>query len=201
MTDRPLPQQALARDLAALLHRLRLSAADPWLRGFWAVLGAQWTDIDVLRMEKFLLLVRRVFAAQLAWAAAGGSYDAKRVEVVVGVMRDWCFDAECDLRRVPVGLRLHVLDLWVDELEREGVLTEEGGVAAGAEALVAEMKTMVDALRACPVKPVRERARESFEDERLPWVEKEKEDEDEEMNGQKGAGSDDDSDGWGGIDD
>ncbi|KFA80305.1 hypothetical protein S40288_05903 [Stachybotrys chartarum IBT 40288] len=194
MTDRPLPQQALARDLAALVHRLRPACVDAWLRGFWAVMALQWTDIDVLRMEKFLLLVRRVFAAHVRWAA-DQQYDAARVDLLLAVLADGCFEPAGDLRRVPVGVRLHVLDLWVDELDREGALAEPR-----ARPLLDGLRRLVDALRTCPVKSVRERARDSLEDERLPWVEKtaESEGEDLDVDG-KDASGDDGS--WDGIDD
>ncbi|KAH7310540.1 nucleolar protein NOP52 variant [Stachybotrys elegans] len=180
MTDRPLPQQALARELANLVHELPAATAVPWMRGFWGIMSLQWTDIDVLRMEKFLLLVRRSLAAQLRWAAdhAGAAPD------VLAVLRDWCFDAECDLRKVPVGLRLHALDIWVDELEREKLLGEDKG-------LVRPLGDMVEALRTCPVPTVRERARDSYEDERLPWVAKEEGEE----------GKDEDEGSWDGFED
>ncbi|KAM5354505.1 hypothetical protein ACJ41O_001152 [Fusarium nematophilum] len=183
MTDRPLPQQRLASDLANLLFRLQPSCAIPWLRGFWAVLGAQWTDIDVLRLEKFLLLVRRVFAAHVRLARERGWKDGD-VEAIAGVLEEYPFDKEGDLRKAPVGIRLHALDVWVDELEREKALGDPE-----AEGFVRAVGELVLALKRCPVKPVRERAADSYEDERLPWVQ---------------AGSDDemeDDEEWGGIED
>lgn len=190
MTDRPLPQQRLASDLAdLLLSSVRPSCAIPWLMGFWTVVCAQWTDIDVLRLEKFLLLVRRVFAAHVRWARRQG-FASDDVQVLLEeVMAAWPFEKEGDLRKVPVGVRLHVLDLWVDELEREGALAED----EGAKAFVASIGAMVEELRRCPVKSVRERAAESYQDDRLPWVEKAAEDDDD--------NDDDDDEGWGGIED
>ncbi|KAI9148083.1 Ribosomal RNA-processing protein [Paramyrothecium foliicola] len=200
MTDRPKPQQALANDLAELLFRLPAKSTTParnvipWLQAFWTVLSMQWTDIDVLRMDKFLLLVRRVFAAQIRWAAQQG-FKGEGVDALVrDVLAPWCFDAECDLRRVPVGLRLHVLDLWVDELEREGALKADD---EHAQRFLREVGDLVEVLRTCPVKPARERARDTYDDERLPWgTRKADEDEDEEL---EDASGDDDE--WGGIDD
>ncbi|EEU36465.1 uncharacterized protein NECHADRAFT_42501 [Fusarium vanettenii 77-13-4] len=182
MTDRPIPQQRLAADLANLLFTLKPTCAIPWLRGFWVVVGAGWTDIDVLRLEKFLLLVRRVFAAHVRLARERGWKDGD-VEAIVGVLAEYPFDVEGDLRKSPVGIRLHALDIWVDELEREQALKDEA--AAGFVKAVGEL---VQALKRCPVKPVRERAGDSYEDERLPWAE---------------AGSDreEDDEEWGGFDD
>ncbi len=191
MTDRPKPQQALAADLASLLFSLRSRCAGPWLSGFWHVLAAQWTSIEALRLDKFLLLVRRVFAAMVRYAVDQGSEGAA---VVLDVCREHVFDGEggsSGLGVLPLGLRLHVLDLWVDELDKAGALADEK-----QQALVKAMGDMVEALTRNGTRVVRERAKESYEDERLPWGTKpESMDEDEDED------EDDDEDGWGGIDD
>ncbi|KAJ4127103.1 hypothetical protein NW768_008728 [Fusarium equiseti] len=183
MTDRPLPQQRLATDLGNLLFTLKPVCAIPWLRAFWTVLGQQWTDIDVLRLEKFLLLVRRVFASHVRFVRERGWMDGD-VEAIVGVLAEFPFDKEGDLRKNPLGIRLHALDIWVDELEREQALEQPEG-----DAFVKSLGDVVIALKRCPIKPVRERASDSYEDERLPWV-------------QAGSGDEEeDDDEWGGIDD
>lgn len=179
MTDRPKPQQQLANDLSALLFLLPDPApAKEWLRAFWHVLGVQWTSIEALRLDKFLLLVRRVFAAQLRYAK---QHDYKD-DVILDVLKEFCFDGEggsSGLGVLPLGLRLHIMDLWVDELEREEILEDED-----AKEFLAEIGKLVDALRTSPVKGVRERARDTYEDERLPFGEHEDGDDEE----------------WGGID-
>lgn len=186
MTDRPKPQQQLANDLSSLLFLLPDPApAKEWLRAFWHVLGVQWTSIEALRLDKFLLLVRRVFAAQLRYAK---QHDYKD-DVVLDVLREFCFDGEggpSGLGVLPLGLRLHIMDLWVDELEREEILEDDY-----AKEFLADIGKMVNALRTSPVKGVRERARDTYEDERLPFAEKEG-NEDEQQDG--------DDEEWGGID-
>ncbi|ETS06804.1 nucleolar protein NOP52 variant [Trichoderma reesei RUT C-30] len=181
MTDRPRPQQALASDLANLVHDLQDACVETWLAAFWSVLGTQWPHIEALRLDKFLLLVRRVFAAQVRVVKQRGYKGGDDVvEGVKRVLAGWCFDKE-DEQRVALGLRLHVLDVWVDELEREGALGDDD---EDARAFVEFVGGLVEGLKRCPVKSVRQRAGESHDDERLPWVEKkegeEDEDEDEE---------------------
>ncbi|KAL5614480.1 hypothetical protein BROUX41_004585 [Berkeleyomyces rouxiae] len=184
MCDRPIPQQTLCAELGGLISALDRAAVAPWLGAFWAVMAQNWnTEIDVLRMEKFLLLVRRVVAGALRRLRADGFADDTR-DAVLGALRDGPLDAEGDLDRVPVGLRLHVLDLWVDELEREGYLAQDEEVVdkkgnkkqkpkkqavREAEAgVVAEMVAMVKALTLTfPSKSVRDRAVESLEDDKL----------------------------------
>ena len=59
------------------------------------------------------------FAPQVR-ACKGDDVGAR--DAVMGVLREWPFETEGDLRRVPVGLRLHALDVWADECEAVGVL-------------------------------------------------------------------------------
>ncbi|KAH8649960.1 nucleolar protein,Nop52 [Xylariales sp. PMI_506] len=219
MCDRPIPQQNLCAELAALVDVLPEDAVAPWLVGFWDVMSREWTSIDVLRMEKFLLLVRRVFAASLKWvrekdgaakkskkkaaAAAPAEQQYPRAERMLEVLREWPFEGTGNLSKVAVGLRLHVMDIWVDEAERIGMLgdkTDEENPVAPTPADIAfleALKTIIEVqAKKSPSKPVRARAKDSLADERLPWyVAKEgSEDEDEDMkNGEE--------DGWGGFDD
>ena len=190
MTDRPGPQQRLAADLASLADDGGDESASSssfravWFAAFWDVIGQQWPQIDRHRMDKFLLLVRRVFAAHVRHAR--GDAD------VAGVLAEWPFEGSGDLRRVPLGVRLHVLDLWVDELEREGILAEGEEEGSDGRVRVERVGEMVQGLLHCPVKQVRERARESYDDERLPWAKKGDEDEEE--------GAEEEEEEWGGID-
>lgn len=260
MCDRPLPQQQLCNDLSELVWALPDDAAvAPWLRGFWATMAREWTTgIDVLRMEKFLLLVRRVLGVSLAWtqarqpspatrnnsrkkkeqttkttrAGAGAGrkrgadgeeksaaekdarrWDRERVDAVSTLLADWPFRADEESRHeeeedalmpkfVPTGLKLHVLDIWVDEADKAGLLEDEGGedgeedgktededTLSGRE-VVQRINELVDKLREETLsKAVRIRSKDSLADERLPWNKKE-------AGGEEG-GEDDE---WGGLD-
>lgn len=121
-------------------------------------------------------------------------YKGDLTEQVVGVFARWCFDAE-DEERVALGLRLHVLDVWVDELEREGAIAAANEGNEDAKAFVEKVGALVETLKRCPVKSLRQRAADSHDDERLPWAEKEEEEEDEEMDGAEGDGEE-----WDGLD-
>lgn len=162
MADGPRAQQALASDLAGLIRAAAATPALPeaWQRGFWAVMGARWTEIDALRLDKFLLLVRRVLAAALAACP----------DMVPGVLGAAGAPLDPDpAGRVPLGLRLHVLDVWVDECERCGLLEraevedEEAGVAG-------QLAALVEAVAAAGIsKAVSAAAEESLLDKRLWW--------------------------------
>jgi len=83
---------------------------------------------------------------------------------------------------VPNGIRFHVLDLWVDELEKVGVL-EEGNEEL-QESLLEPVRQVA---KGSPTKAVRKKAKEALGDERLPGNEKAQEEKVD--------------NGWGGIQD
>ncbi|GKT51308.1 ribosomal RNA-processing protein 12 [Colletotrichum spaethianum] len=199
MCDRPVPQQNLAAELASLTSCLRNEDVPTWLSAFWETMARQWTDIDVLRMEKFLLLVRRSFASGLQWVK-DGAYDDARADALLAVYAEYPFELEGDLRKVPVGLRLHGVDIWVDELERLQML--KGDDDEKAVAFARKLSKIVEPLKRSPVKTVRAKAAEAVEDERLPWTESKAEEADGEPAAPAADGAmDEDDDEWGGIDD
>ncbi|ROV87119.1 hypothetical protein VMCG_10733 [Cytospora schulzeri] len=208
MCDRPLPQQALCNDLADLIWILPEPAVIPWLTGFWATMAREWTTgIDVLRMEKFLLLVRRMFGSSLVWMQVREAKKAKSPkkraangEMATAATATVKFDKN---RLVPVGLKLHALDIWVDEAEKAGMLEAGEGqddgkktedeALSGSEAFQ-RLNDVVETLRSTTLsKAVRIRSKESLADERLPGNQKEAGEDAE-----AGEGGDDDE--WGGLD-
>ncbi|KAK0620932.1 nucleolar protein,Nop52-domain-containing protein [Immersiella caudata] len=193
MCDRAIPQQTLCQELADLIYALPRNSVVPWLRGFWATMSREWTGIDVLRMEKFLLLVRRVVGTGFGWmknagekekkkAKAKATWDEARVEDVLGLLQEWPFslDEEVEMevilgqegeqqnaasQRIPAGLRLHVLDIWVDEAEKVGLLEKEDEKAAK---ILQRLCEHVDVLEQNTTSPaVRYRSKDSLADERL----------------------------------
>lgn len=149
-------------------------------------------------MDKFLLLVRRVFAAHVR-CARESRWTGSQVDKLLEILERECFDAQ-ERGDVALGLRLHVLDLWVDEMEREHALGDKAaGQDLGSEMQVSRgdfvrrVGDVVETLRRSPVRSVRARAEESFADPRLPWAVLQQGEEEEAEN--------DEEDGWGGIED
>jgi ribosomal RNA-processing protein 1 len=179
MSDRPIPQQNLCTSLASLISILPSETVIPFLRAFWQTMQREWTNIDVLRMEKFLLLVRRYVGASFEQLKKGG-WQEDEVREMKELWGEVPLNVE-DLR-IPNGIRFHVLDLWIDELEKVGVL-EEGNERL-LESLLEPVRNLT---KDSPTKAVRKKAKEALGDERLPGNEKVEEEKVE--------------DGWGGIQD
>lgn len=252
MADRAPVQQRLCNEIADIPGSLKLPNASvaAWLRAFWATMARQWTTgIDVLRMDKFLLLVRRVLASQFVWmagvvdeegntAAAPAEEGSDLTEAQtfgLAILANWPFNVDAEARtdepasssdedddddededdeddedsdmvdldnegnerprkrsrtsktqskskgraprkpltvtvHIPVGLAIHVVDIWVDEAEKAKLFVSKVAESNGKDTLGYRVHSLVESLASKTVYPaVRQRSREALEDERLPW--------------------------------
>lgn len=191
MSDRPRTQQALADSLAELVSTVSAPAALPFLRAFWQTMQREWTNIDVLRMEKFLLLTRRYVGATFTLLKRAG-WDEALVKQHLDLLEE--IPCNVDDVRVPNGMRYHVIDIYVDELERVGALEQDDGEKTNDGQKIpldSLLKPLRKLAKQSPTKPVRIKSKEALEDERLPGNEKTEED----------ATAENEEDGWGGIED
>ncbi|CZT24761.1 related to RRP1 protein [Ramularia collo-cygni] len=169
MSDKPRNQQQLARDLAALVDVLKTSSAQiAFISAFWKTMAREWSAIDSLRMDKYLYLLRcyiskgfEVCSKSKSWKKAAGEKDKVWEEYVEILVADGGPLSPQDLK-VPVGIRLHVLDIWVDELENIDTEHKVDVEKVMAPVTLIKEKTLT--------KSVRVRADEALEDERiLSW--------------------------------
>lgn len=151
-------------------------------------MAREWTNIDVLRMEKFLLLTRRYVGAMLG-ICKESDWEEDVVREMMGLLGEVALNVE-DMR-LSNGMRYHVIDVYVDELERVGALEEQQE---------GDLERMLEPLRRLgkesPTKGVRSKCKEALEDERLPGNKEVK----AEGEGREEAAVDDGGE-WGGIED
>lgn len=129
-------------------------------------MAREWNNIDVLRMEKFLLLVRRYLHSTFV-VLQTASWEKEKVAEVLGMMVEIPFNVED--QRIPMGLRFHVIDIYVDELEKVGLLEDMGVSGVILDQLMAPL---VKLREGSPTKTVRRKAGEALGDERIPGNEK-----------------------------
>jgi ribosomal RNA-processing protein 1 len=217
----PISVQNLTATLADLTVSITTPASPtavalPLTEAFWTTMAREWTSIDAHRMDKYLLfvrfVVRRVFAGIVQDATNKEDTEEKEDEVVqkrqIALLEN--FPLSPRERKVPDGLRYHVLDIYVDELERAVALGQDGGdeEEEGEGEISEETRTRVERLLV-PVetvareglsKGVRVRAKEVLADERVVrWRAKGKA---ESWSGAGGAGGgeeDEQDDEWGGL--
>lgn len=128
-------------------------------------MAREWSAIDSLRMDKYLYLLRcyiakgfEVCSKSKGWKKAAGEKDKVWGQYVEMLIADGGPLSPQDMK-VPVGVRLHVLDIWVDELEK---VDPEHKV--DVEKVMAPVKLLGEKTL---TKSVRVRAEEAVEDDRI----------------------------------
>ncbi|KAI5800729.1 hypothetical protein FPQ18DRAFT_286107 [Pyronema domesticum] len=115
-SDRPRFQQSLSADLASLLLPMSPTNALTFYRAFWETMTREWSGIDVLRIDKFLMLIRRYFAVGLRYCKER-AWDVKILEeLVVETMEQIPLDPKN--QKLPAGVRIQLSDIWTEEIAK-----------------------------------------------------------------------------------
>jgi ribosomal RNA-processing protein 1 len=188
MQDKPIHQQRLARDLASLVEALQSEVVLPFLEAFWKTMAREWNEIGSLRMDKFLFLVRQYVNSSFKYLSRRDWKNQDGIEEYARIIEEVPLNPT-DMK-IPNGLRYHILDIYVDELEKVA------GEKIDADVLEKLMEPVRKLSKESKVKSVRNAAKEVLNDDRLKvWRgEKVGNGEDDEMK----EGEDDE---WGGIED
>ncbi|KAJ1997422.1 hypothetical protein H4R26_005836, partial [Coemansia thaxteri] len=115
LSDKPLVQQELSWELANLTLVCKGGNSVSFVRAFWETVCREWFDIDKHRIDKYLLLVRRMVFFTFRSMQQGG-WDHQLVEKYLNVYLDYA--AHPTDARVPNSSRTHLADVYVDELVR-----------------------------------------------------------------------------------
>jgi ribosomal RNA-processing protein 1 len=101
---------------------VRVSQLGMFSEAFWETMAREWSGIDVHRMNKILLLIRlvlrNIFMICVPSAEDGNerSSSIRNTDEQSLILERWPLSPR--ERKVPDGLRYHVLDIWVEELEK-----------------------------------------------------------------------------------
>ncbi|EIW71503.1 hypothetical protein TREMEDRAFT_28117 [Tremella mesenterica DSM 1558] len=137
MSDKPLVQQAFANDLAELLLLInpsselenqdrnmdRFQASIDFLNGFWEAIVREWHGLDRLRIDKYLLLIRRYVNATFRLLARE-NWSISSVEAVNSILGGPHGPLTWQDRKVPAGLANHLADVYLEELDKVLALPE-----------------------------------------------------------------------------
>lgn len=125
MSDKPFVQQELASSIAGLVHCFaHQDQSLLFLDTFFKTMAHEWFAIDRFRLEKFMMLVRRCFRQGVVLAYSGG-WKNENITKFCNTLKT---TALCpNSQEIPLGLRLHVVDVFLQELARAhgGELTPE----------------------------------------------------------------------------
>lgn len=144
--------QELAEDFGSIDR----SWMETWATAFWETVSREWASIDQWRMNKILLLVRiflrEQFELGFSWAIKEGPKPESQVSKQIRTLEAWPLSPR--ERKVPDGLRLHVLDIWSEEMDgqlsaaQEALANAEDGDAEGGKtALLDTVKEFNESMR------------------------------------------------------
>ena len=158
MSDKPLTQQRLARDLADLVHVLK--GRDNFLgfvKAFWTTMAREWGGIDALRMDKFLYLVRCYVNQGFVRVSRQQWSDEELLDDYLEILSAWPLNVKDP--KIPNGLRFHVIDIYVDELD-----TADSKQQAPLDKVLDPLRNLG---KHSMTRAIRERVKEALADERL----------------------------------
>jgi ribosomal RNA-processing protein 1 len=134
MADKPVVQHELAEELAKLQGRFRAPAnALLFAKTFFETMRREWGGLDRLRLDKFYSLIRKFVRELLKMGL-----EKRELESACAVLRDEV------LLNKPDGIRMHLCDIYLDELATSGV------AAAGDSALQEALSPFYCLVAACP---------------------------------------------------
>jgi ribosomal RNA-processing protein 1 len=149
-------------------------------------------------MDKYFYLVRQVFYVSLRYLARNGYKDTQALEDLIASMVNTPLNARD--AKIPNGLRYHILDIYIDELEK---VDDENEADLPAEEFLAPIAVLS---KECPTKSIRRQAKEVLADPRVRnWLGVEDDElavEDEESEGNQQTSEAENGGGdWGGFED
>ncbi|KAI4728554.1 hypothetical protein E4T49_03657 [Aureobasidium sp. EXF-10728] len=190
--DKPAPQRRLALDLSALVSLLSTRANFiGFMRAFWTTIAREYTGIDSLRMDKFLFLIRSYVNAGFSYCAKNNWRDGETRKEYLELLREIPLNPRDP--KVPNGLKYHVVDVYVDELEKVG-----DGEAPYEEVLA----PLVELGQKGVLKSVRKKVEEALDDGRVKeWLGIEEDDEELSEAEEEVGDEEDEDEEFGGFDD
>ena len=179
--------QSLTEDLAKLVvpepqentsaSRVQEKNSVQMTSTFWETICREWLSIDQHRMNKYLyfvrLVLRRSLIAILSSTLADKDGDAGVHHELVEILAKWPLSPR--ERKVPDGVRLHVIDCFVDEMEKAlepyNVDDEDADLQTTQQLLQRAVTMMLKPLEGVAkdglAKVVRTKAKEALADERI----------------------------------
>ncbi|PIA14432.1 Nop52-domain-containing protein [Coemansia reversa NRRL 1564] len=115
LSDKPLVQQELSLSLASLTLACKDNNSVGFARAFWETLCREWFDVDKHRVDKYLLLARRMVFYGFQ-SMKQSNWDERVVESFLGAYQEGPINPT--EQRIPNSIRSHMADVYVDELVR-----------------------------------------------------------------------------------
>lgn len=114
MSDKPLPQENLANKIAALVHSFsNIESSMQFFAMFLKTMAIEWGGIDQWRIDKFMMLVRKV-TREVLRILQKNDWNDEAIEVMETRMRQTVLGSD----NVPRGLFMHFTELFFEEVAK-----------------------------------------------------------------------------------
>ncbi|KAG0236444.1 hypothetical protein BGW41_000416 [Actinomortierella wolfii] len=175
LSDKPVIQQQLSDTLSSLVIRVPREAVMKFISAFWETICAEWNNIDRLRMDKYYFLLRRFIYYSFKMLKEN-NWDLEIIEEYTTLMINGPLNATS--KKVPDSIRYHIIEIYLEELERN-VKPEESGEVPSAHLLEPMFHLLGHTINSMVFKKV---AEEIFEAILRKTAEADGDDEDEDEN-------------------
>ncbi|KAG0374065.1 hypothetical protein BGX24_010891 [Mortierella sp. AD032] len=125
MSDKPIIQQQLSETLSSLILRVPRESVMAFIATFWETICGEWHGIDRLRLDKFYFLLRRFLSYSFRMLKEN-EWDLETIEEFATVMINGPLNASS--KQVPDGIRFHLIEIYLEELEKVVSIAESGDV-------------------------------------------------------------------------
>ncbi|KAF9937538.1 hypothetical protein BGZ65_001394 [Modicella reniformis] len=125
MSDKPIIQQQLSETLSSLVIKVPREAVMDFISTFWQTMCAEWNGIDRLRLDKYYFLLRR-FLSYSFRTLKQNDWDLETINEFSKVMVNGPLNATNT--KVPDGIRFHLIEIYLEELEKIVNVTHSGEV-------------------------------------------------------------------------
>ena len=121
MSDKPLVQEELAEKIASIIHCFKADeeSAQLYLRCFLLTLGREWAGIDRHRMDKFMMLTRRMMRQAFVYVAEK-NWNVEFTKKIATTFEEVVLSANRlqNSNTTALGFQLHFTDVYLEELAK-----------------------------------------------------------------------------------
>ncbi|XP_045605759.2 ribosomal RNA processing protein 1 homolog B [Procambarus clarkii] len=120
MADKPLIQEDLADEISSLFHFINnKDSCQCFIKAAFMTFAREWNGIDGFRIGKFMMFVRRV-VRQVFVYLRNCEWNMKELMSVVTILEMTVICPEDNVNATPLGLKLHLCDIILEELAKVG---------------------------------------------------------------------------------
>ncbi|XP_050300485.1 ribosomal RNA processing protein 1 homolog isoform X2 [Anthonomus grandis grandis] len=114
MSDKPQVQEDCAENISNLIHSFEFDEAMQFFKIGLITLQNEWVGIDQLRLDKFLMLVRRLLR-QALFVLKKNNFKKLTNEAFTKVLEETILSTE---KTPPLGLVMHFIEIYLEELAK-----------------------------------------------------------------------------------